>query len=312
MGNKEGMKMQCIQSLVELDSNLEKGEGEPTLLTERLMLQKKIKGLNRVKSLDFLQKDKIKWAIKGYENSIFFHGIHNKKCKHMAVQGVLVDGESFTDDVMGFFSYSNSPLGCNLSFIALIPKVLDAKTVKDFRPISLIRCLYKILDSPVTITHLFYVDDAVFIGEWNDSNIQNIVIVLHCFHLASGLKINLHKYKLLGIRIHTSRFDAVAAQIGCATMKTPFPYLGLTVGGNMSHLDSWCEVFQKVASKLSNKKVKTLSISGRLTLIKSVYRSLPTFFMSIYKAPKGVLSKLEALHNKFFLGADILKKNYLL
>lgn len=85
--------MQCIQSLVELDSNLEKGEGEPTLLTERLMLQKKIKGLNRVKSLDFLQKDKIKWAIKGYENSIFFHGIHNKKCKHMAVQGVLVDGE---------------------------------------------------------------------------------------------------------------------------------------------------------------------------------------------------------------------------
>ncbi|KAL4573633.1 hypothetical protein LXL04_020447 [Taraxacum kok-saghyz] len=36
-------------------------------------------------------------------------------------------------------------VGCNPSFIALIPKVPDAKFVKDFRPISLIDCQYKII-----------------------------------------------------------------------------------------------------------------------------------------------------------------------
>ncbi|GJW76412.1 RNA-directed DNA polymerase, eukaryota, partial [Tanacetum coccineum] len=35
--------------------------------------------------------------------------------------------------------------GCNSSFITLIPKVNDAKFIKDFRPISLIECQYKIV-----------------------------------------------------------------------------------------------------------------------------------------------------------------------
>ncbi|GJQ92236.1 RNA-directed DNA polymerase, eukaryota [Tanacetum coccineum] len=37
------------------------------------------------------------------------------------------------------------PQGCNSSFTALIPKIHDAKDVKDFRPISLIGSLYKII-----------------------------------------------------------------------------------------------------------------------------------------------------------------------
>nr|GEV76473.1 putative RNA-directed DNA polymerase, eukaryota, reverse transcriptase zinc-binding domain protein [Tanacetum cinerariifolium] len=44
-----------------------------------------------------------------------------------------------------FFHTSLFPQGCNSSFIALIPKVANAKTVSDFRPISLIGCQYKII-----------------------------------------------------------------------------------------------------------------------------------------------------------------------
>nr|GFB77141.1 RNA-directed DNA polymerase, eukaryota, reverse transcriptase zinc-binding domain protein [Tanacetum cinerariifolium] len=44
-----------------------------------------------------------------------------------------------------FFTYGTFPKGCNASFIALIPKIPDAKMVKDFRPISLIGSLYKII-----------------------------------------------------------------------------------------------------------------------------------------------------------------------
>ncbi|GJU71912.1 retrovirus-related pol polyprotein from transposon TNT 1-94 [Tanacetum coccineum] len=44
-----------------------------------------------------------------------------------------------------FFHYSRIPKGCNSSFIALIPKTPEAKMVKDFRPISLIGSLYKII-----------------------------------------------------------------------------------------------------------------------------------------------------------------------
>ncbi|GJR59837.1 RNA-directed DNA polymerase, eukaryota [Tanacetum coccineum] len=49
------------------------------------------------------------------------------------------------DAVSFFFISGNFPKGGNSSFIALIPKMQDAKVVKDYRPISLIGSLYKII-----------------------------------------------------------------------------------------------------------------------------------------------------------------------
>ncbi|GJY20707.1 RNA-directed DNA polymerase, eukaryota [Tanacetum coccineum] len=47
--------------------------------------------------------------------------------------------------VSHFFSSGSFPRGCNASFITLIPKIQDAKVVKDFCPISLIGSVYKII-----------------------------------------------------------------------------------------------------------------------------------------------------------------------
>lgn len=55
--------------------------------------------------------------------------------------------------------------------------------------------------------------------------------MLHCFHLASGLMINLHKRKLLGIVVNISTIEVVTTRIGCDSMKISYPYLGLTVDG---------------------------------------------------------------------------------
>nr|GEV76179.1 RNA-directed DNA polymerase, eukaryota [Tanacetum cinerariifolium] len=49
------------------------------------------------------------------------------------------------DAIKYFFTYGVIPKGCNSSFIVLIPKIPDAKTVNDFKPISLIGSLYKII-----------------------------------------------------------------------------------------------------------------------------------------------------------------------
>ncbi|GJY65443.1 RNA-directed DNA polymerase, eukaryota [Tanacetum coccineum] len=54
-------------------------------------------------------------------------------------------GPDFCLAVEGFFESGIFPKGCNASFIALIPKVTDAKFVTDFRPISLIGCVYKVV-----------------------------------------------------------------------------------------------------------------------------------------------------------------------
>ena len=42
--------------------------------------------------------------------------------------------------------------------------------------------------SNLEISYLFYADDVLFLGDWSTSNIENLVIILHFFFLALGLK----------------------------------------------------------------------------------------------------------------------------
>ena len=59
----------------------------------------------------------------------------------------------------------------------------------------------KIPHSGTVISHLFYADDALFIGEWSEDNIKNLARVLRCFHVSSGLKVNFNKSRVFGIRV---------------------------------------------------------------------------------------------------------------
>ncbi|GJR12488.1 RNA-directed DNA polymerase, eukaryota [Tanacetum coccineum] len=160
------------------------------------------------------------------------------------------------------------------------------------------------IDYALSISHLFYADDAVFIGEWTDSNLRSIIQMLHCFSLASGLKINLQKSNLLGVGVTGSLVNEAAASIGCSVMKAPFKYLGVMVGGNMSKINAWDDMVGKIKSRLSKWKINTLSIGGRLTLLKAVLGSTPIYPMSLYKVPKTVLHEMESLRRNFFNGVQ--------
>ncbi|GJY58003.1 RNA-directed DNA polymerase, eukaryota, reverse transcriptase zinc-binding domain protein [Tanacetum coccineum] len=108
----------------------------------------------------------------------------------------------------------------------------------------------------------------------------------------------------MGIGVNKSVVESAANLIGCSILYSPFNYLGVKVGANMSRISSWDDVVAKVSSRLSKWKIKTLSIGGRLTLLKSVLTSIPLYHMSIYKVPMGVLKKLESIRRNFFNCTD--------
>ncbi|GKB94299.1 RNA-directed DNA polymerase, eukaryota, reverse transcriptase zinc-binding domain protein [Tanacetum coccineum] len=236
------------------------------------------------------------------------------------------------DAVKYFLTYGNIPKCCNSSFIALIPKIPDAnmefqfyKGLKQGDPLSpflfilIMESLHlsfqRVVDngmfngiklsSSLSISHLFYADDAVFMGQWCDGNISTLIHVLECFYRASGLRINMSKSKILGVNVDSDKVKGAASKLGCLILKTPFTYLGSKVGGSMSRVHAWNEVIDRVKNRLSKWKMKTLSIGGRLTLLKSVLGSIPIFHMSIYRAPLSVLRTLESIRSKFFKGHDI-------
>ncbi|GJS47367.1 RNA-directed DNA polymerase, eukaryota, reverse transcriptase zinc-binding domain protein [Tanacetum coccineum] len=130
------------------------------------------------------------------------------------------------------------------------------------------------------ISHFIYADDVVFLGEWSSVNAHNLLCMLRCFYLIFGLKINVNNCNVLGVELSNEEVSNLAKIIGCGDAKFPMKYLGVPVG-----------------------------VGGRLSLIKSVLISLPTYYMSIYMMPATVQKKLEAMREFFFIGDDLDEKN---
>nr|GEZ52252.1 putative RNA-directed DNA polymerase, eukaryota, reverse transcriptase zinc-binding domain protein [Tanacetum cinerariifolium] len=160
------------------------------------------------------------------------------------------------------------------------------------------------LDSSLHISHLFYADDAIFMGQLRQCNIITIIRVLDVFYRASGLRINMNKSNLMGISVDSNKVKHAAAKIGCLVLKTPFNYLGSRLGDLLSRIQSWHDATEGMHTRLSKWKLKTLSIGGRLTLLKSVLGAIPIYHMSIFKVPMKVLHNMKSVRARFFNGAD--------
>nr|GEY00857.1 RNA-directed DNA polymerase, eukaryota, reverse transcriptase zinc-binding domain protein [Tanacetum cinerariifolium] len=70
------------------------------------------------------------------------------------------------------------------------------------------------LDSSLQISHLFYADDVIFMGQWSQCNIDTIIRVLDMFYRSSGLRINVNKSNLMGIFVDSNKVKHAAAKIG--------------------------------------------------------------------------------------------------
>ncbi|GJR20209.1 putative RNA-directed DNA polymerase, eukaryota, reverse transcriptase zinc-binding domain protein [Tanacetum coccineum] len=141
-------------------------------------------------------------------------------------------------------------------------------------------------NSDFSLSHLFYADDVVISLEWSSFYMDNIIHILQVFHLASGLKINIHKSNVYGIGVSADEVSHMANNTGCASGSFPFIYLGLPIGANMGLTSNWKILIDRFHAKLSTWKANLLSIGGRFTLIKSVLGSLGIYYLSIFKAPQ--------------------------
>lgn len=115
-------------------------------------------------------------------------------------------------------------------------------------------------------------------GDWTKNNIKNLARILRCFHIASGLKVNFNKSKVFGVGVSIQETTRWALPLGCEPSSLPFNYLGVPVGANMNLKKNWQPVIERFQTKLNCWNAKSLSLGGRVTLIKAVLGNLPTYF----------------------------------
>ncbi|GJW73434.1 RNA-directed DNA polymerase, eukaryota [Tanacetum coccineum] len=370
-----------------IDAELDNGKGSTEVVNKRMEVVNSLHRINKIHTSELAQKAKIKW-LEELESNVSKEELKRAVWECRVDKSPRPDGFSFgfyrhfwstiENDVLEavnhFLTHGDIPKGCNSSFIVLIPKVLNANMVKDFRPISLIGSIYKIiakilanrlvnvlddivnevqsafiaerqildgpfiinevmqwcntkkkqavifkvdfekaydsvrwdfldevlskfgfgnkwrkwiqtclntsrgsilvngspteefqffkagmfkgieLSSSLNISHLFFADDAMFVGRWCDGNIDTLMNVLECFHRASGLRINMSKSKIMGVHVEDSKVKHAASKLGCLILNTPFSYLGTKIGGGvMSRVEAWKEVVDKVMVRVKMK-----------------------------------------------------------
>ncbi|GKC79743.1 RNA-directed DNA polymerase, eukaryota, partial [Tanacetum coccineum] len=126
------------------------------------------------------------------------------------------------------------------------------------------------INNSLTISNFFYADDAFFVGKWVMSNIRTVVNVLKCFHMASGLKLNIHKSKIMGVKFELKR--SIQRRIHWVVQ--------------LSHLPSLI-----------------LELKLEVTCLELVHG------MKLYlKVPMGVLHSMESIRRNFFNGTDGSKR----
>ncbi|GKA53418.1 RNA-directed DNA polymerase, eukaryota [Tanacetum coccineum] len=143
-----------------------------------------------------------------------------QSCLRSSRGSVIVNGSPTSEFQFHRGLKQGDPLSPFLFILIMESLYISVQRVVDagmFRGISMGPSLH--------LSHLFYANEAIFMGHWSDSNIDTIVQVLECFYRALGLRINMNKSKLIGISMANVIVDQAAAKIGCATLEAPFSYL---------------------------------------------------------------------------------------
>ncbi|GKA79404.1 RNA-directed DNA polymerase, eukaryota, partial [Tanacetum coccineum] len=133
------------------------------------------------------------------------------------------------------------------------------------------------INNSLTIYNFFYADDAFFVGKWVMSNIRTVVNVLKCFHMAYGLKLNIHKSKIMGVKFKLKR--------------------------SIQRRIQW-------VVQLSHPPSLILELKLEVTCLELVHEtnSIPLYHMSIFSVPMGVLHSMESIRRNFFNGTDGSKR----
>nr|GEW37184.1 RNA-directed DNA polymerase, eukaryota, reverse transcriptase zinc-binding domain protein [Tanacetum cinerariifolium] len=278
---------QLKEELQKLDAAIDKGIEFDDIINKRLEVLNSIQHLDKIKAMDVAQKPKIKWAIKGDENtrpisligSMYkiiakilanrlvgvLRDIVNEVQSAFITERQILDGPfilneviqwyklknkqslifkvdfekaydsvrwDFLDDVLKKFGFGNkwcawiqsclrSSRGSIIINGSPVIEFQFFKGIKQGDPLppflfilimeNLHLSFQRVVDvgmfkginlSPlVNLSHIFYADDAVFVGQWCDGNINTLVHVLECFFHVSGLRINMCKSKIIGVNV---------------------------------------------------------------------------------------------------------------
>jgi len=159
------------------------------------------------------------------------------------------------------------------------------------------------------ITHLLYADDTLIFCDAEEDHLKILRLILVIFEAMSGLHVNWRKSFLYPVN-EVPNMEILKSILGGEVGVLPTTYLGMPLGAKSNSMEIWDGVIEKCEKRLARWKSQYLSLGGRLTLINSVLDALPTYMMSLFPIPPGIINRLDSIRRKFLWQGNKERRGY--
>ncbi|XP_074283328.1 uncharacterized protein LOC141607877 [Silene latifolia] len=213
-------------------------------------------------------------------------------------QNAFIPGRHISDNILlaneAIHKINSHKKGRNVSYQVLSCNMVRCQNRGDFKGVSL-------CSGEENLTHLLFVDDAVFFLQDQNNAASSLREVLDRYCRASGQVINEEKSGILfspSTKLANARRCLKSLRI--KGNKGLGKYLGLPTDLQESKRELFKGLIDQVMKRISSWNGIFLSPAGRFTLISSVLSNLSTYFLSVFKIPAMLAKhawKIVSSHN---------------
>ena len=154
------------------------------------------------------------------------------------------------------------------------------------------------------ISHLLFADDTMVMCDADPEQLMYLKLVMTCFKATTGLRVNMAKSEIVPVGEVVNIWvlvDILCCRIG----SLPMSYLGMPLGSAFKSTSIWNPIIEKMECRLAGWKRLYLSKGDCLTLLKSTFSSLPTFYLSLFTIPCSVAKRIEQIQRNFLWGGTV-------
>jgi hypothetical protein len=160
-----------------------------------------------------------------------------------------------------------------------------------------------------TSTHQQFVDDTLLHDIPTVKEAKAYKRILEDFGEASGAEINHSKSMIFFFNTNPAIQRNLTNILGFERKTLPTKYLGVPLTDKVYKLSTWEGVINRLQERVKNWTYRSLNLAGRLILTKTVLQAIPTYMMSVFPTPQGILQKIRSIQRDFlWRGAETKKK----